>query len=163
MNTLLVFLHVAAAILLLGPVVVSSSMFPRQAAEACRGGEEAMGRASVLYRITKTYGMLSALVPLLGAVVMFADWSTYSTNYWLHSAIVLSVIAWALLLAMVIPQQRKMLGSIGALSPAEADPADVTPDFEKSKAKANAGAGVFNLLWILVLVLMFLPTDMFNA
>lgn len=161
MNTLLVFLHVASAILLLGPVVVSASMFPRQAEEARNGGEEAMGRASVLYRITKTYGLLSALVPLLGGVVMFADWASYSTNYWLHSAIILSVIAWSILLAMVIPQQRKMLGTIGALAPDEADPTDVTEDFEKSKAKANAGAGVFNVLWVLVLVLMFLPTDLF--
>ncbi|MBC3178529.1 DUF2269 domain-containing protein [Corynebacterium lujinxingii] len=163
MTTFLVFLHVTAAILLLGPVVVASSMFPRQAAEARRGGEEAIGRATILHRITKTYGMLSALVPLLGGVVMAADWGAYKTNFWLHTAIILSVIAWAILLAMVIPQQRRMLGTIGALSPAEADPSDVTPDFEKSKAKANAGAGIFNLLWVIVLVLMFLPNpqDMF--
>ena len=134
MTTFFIFLHVAAAILLLGPVVVSTSMFPRQAAESRAGGEEATGRASVLHRITTTYGMLSLLVPLLGAVVLAFDWDTYKSNYWFHTAIVLSVIAWAILLAMVIPQQRKMMGSLGALSPAEADPSDVTENFEKSKA-----------------------------
>ena len=157
MTTFLIFLHVAAAILLLGPVVVSTSMFPRQAAESRAGGEEATGRASVLYRITKTYGMLSLLVPLLGGAVLAFDWEAYKSNFWLHTAIVLSVIAWAILLAMVIPQQRKMMGSLGALPPADADPADVTGNFEKSKAKATAGAGIFNLLWMITLILMFLP------
>ena len=157
MNTFLIFLHVAAAILLLGPVVVATSMFPRQAAEAQAGGEEATGRASVLHRITKTYGMLSLLVPLLGGAVLAFDWDTYKSNYWFHTAIVLSVIAWAILLGMVIPQQRKMMGTLGALPAADADPADQTTNFEKSKAKATAGAGIFNLLWMLVLILMFLP------
>ena len=70
----------------------------------------------------------------------------------------LSVIAWAILLGMVIPQQRKMMGTLGALPAADADPADQTTNFEKSKAKATAGAGIFNLLWMLTLILMFLPT-----
>ena len=158
MTTFLIFLHVVAAILLLGPVVVSTSMFPRQVAESRPGGEEATGRASVLYRITKTYGMLSLLVPLLGGAVLASDWETYKANYWFHTAIVLSVIAWAILLGMVIPQQRKMMGTLGALPAADADPADQTTNFEKSKAKATAGAGIFNLLWMLTLILMFLPT-----
>lgn len=158
MTTFLIFLHVVAAILLLGPVVVSTSMFPRQVAESRAGGEEATGRASVLYRITKTYGMLSLLVPLLGGAVLASDWETYKANYWFHTAIVLSVIAWAILLGMVIPQQRKMMGTLGALPAADADPADQTTNFEKSKAKATAGAGIFNLLWMLTLILMFLPS-----
>lgn len=158
MNTFFIFLHVAAAIILLGPVVVATSMFPAEAAKARSGGEESTGRASVLHRITKTYGMLSLLVPLLGGVVMAFDWDTHKTNYWLHTAIVLSVIGWGILYGMVIPQQRKMMGTIGALPPAEADPSDVTGKFEKSKAKATAGAGIFNLLWMLTLILMFLPS-----
>jgi len=158
MTTFLIFLHVVAAILLLGPVVVSTSMFPRQVAESRAGGEEATGRASVLYRITKTYGMLSLLVPLLGGAVLASDCETYKANYWFLTAIVLSVSAWAILLGMVIPQQRKMMGTLGALPAADADPADQTTNFEKSKAKATAGAGIFNLLWMLTLILMFLPT-----
>lgn len=157
MNTFFTFLHVAAAIILLGPVVVATSMFPAEAAKARAGGEESTGRASVLHKITKTYGMLSALVPLLGGVVMAFDWDTHKTNYWLHTAIVLSVIAWAMLFMMVIPQQRKIMGSLGALEPADADPSDVVENFEKAKARASAGAGIFNLLWFVVLILMFLP------
>lgn len=160
MITLFTVLHVAAAIIFIGPVVVATSMFPRAAADARVGGEEATGRASVLHRITKTYGMISAIVPLLGAALLGFDWEVHKSNYWLHTAIVLSVIAWAILLFMVIPQQRKMLGSLGALAPADADPSDVTGNFEKSKAKASAGAGIFNLLWVLVLILMYLPAPM---
>lgn len=158
MNTFFIFLHVAAAIILLGPVVVATSMFPAEAAKARVGAEESVGRAAVLHRITKTYGLLSVLVPLLGGVVMAFDWDLYRSNYWLHTAIIVSVIAWGILIFMVMPQQRKMMGSLGALDPADADPSDHTANFEKSKAQASAGAGIFNLLWIIVLVLMFLPS-----
>lgn len=157
MTTILVFIHVAAAILLLGPVMVSTSMFPAQAVSAHDGSEEATGRASILHKITTRYGTLSLLVPLLGVVVLTSNWVHFKTNYWLHTAVILSVIAWAVLFAMVVPQQRKIMGSLGALSPADADPSDRTSNFEGAKAKAAAGAGVFNLLWFIVLILMFLP------
>ena len=96
MNTFFVFLHVAAAIVLLGPVVVSSSMFPAEASKARAGGEESTGHASVLHKITRNYGLLSLLAPLLGGVVMAMDWEVHKSNYLLHTAIVLSVIAWAI-------------------------------------------------------------------
>ncbi len=157
MTTILVFVHVAAAILLLGPVMVATSMFPGQAAKAQAGGEESTGRASILHSITNRYGVLSLLVPLLGGAVLVSSWSDYKTNYWFHTAIILSVIAWAILFFMVVPQQRKIMGSMGALAPGDADPSDRTTNFEGAKAKAAAGAGVFNLLWFIVLILMFLP------
>ncbi|MCP1387358.1 DUF2269 domain-containing protein [Corynebacterium sp. TA-R-1] len=157
MTTVFIFIHVAAAIMLLGPVMVATSMFPGEAAKARAGGEESTGRASVLHRITTTYGMLSLLVPLLGGVVLAFDWDTYKTNFFLHTSIVLAVIAWGLLYGLVIPKQRKMMGSLGALNPADADPSDVTSNFEKAKGGAAAGAGIFNLLWFIILILMFLP------
>ena len=157
MNTVFVFFHVAAAIILLGPVVVATSRFPAEAVRARQGGEESTGRASVLHSITKTYGSLSLLVPLLGAVVMAFDWDSYKTNYWLHTAIILSVIAWAILFGMVIPQQRKIMHSLGSIEAVDATAADATANFEQSKAKAAAGAGIFNLMWVLTLILMFLP------
>ena len=161
MNTVFVLLHVAAAILLLGPVMVAASMFPRQAAEARSGAQESVGRASVLQRLTSTYGMLSALVPLLGAVVLIFGWENYKTNYFLHTAIILALIAWGILFGMVIPQQRKMMGTLNALDPAEADQSDYTSNFEGAKAKATAGAGIFNLLVIITLILMYLPSTIF--
>ncbi|MDN8623013.1 DUF2269 domain-containing protein [Corynebacterium sanguinis] len=161
MNTVFVLLHVAAAILLLGPVMVAASMFPRQAAEARSGAQESVGRATVLQRLTSTYGMLSVLVPLLGAVVLIFGWENYKTNYFLHTAIILALIAWGILFGMVIPQQRKMMGTLNALDPAEADQRDYTSNFEGAKAKATSGAGIFNLLVMIILILMYLPSDIF--
>ena len=103
----------------------------------------------------------NATIPLLGAVVMASDWGTYKTNYYLHTAIILSVIAWGLLFFLVIPQQRKMMGTLNALDPAEADQSDYTSNFEGAKAKATAGAGIFNLLVIITLILMYLPSTIF--
>ena len=158
MTTFLLFLHVAAAVLLIGPVTVAVSAFPKAAQNAQSGSEEAVGRASFLHSMSTKYGLISLLVPLLGGGLLAFDWETHKSNYWMHTAIVLSVLAWVFLFAMVIPQQRKMMGTIGALPAADADPSDVTNNFEKSKAKATAGAGIFNLLWMLTLILMFLPT-----
>ena len=59
---------------------------------------------------------------------------------------------------MVIPQQRKMMGSLGALHPADADPRDIATNFDSARVKAAAGGGIFSLLWFLTLILMFLPT-----
>ncbi|WP_342319531.1 DUF2269 domain-containing protein [Corynebacterium mayonis] len=157
MTQILIFAHVAAAILLLGPVMVATSMFPGVAVKATTGNEEAIGRASILHSLTNRYGVLSLLVPLLGAAVLISGWVNYKSNFLLHTAIILTAIAWAILFFMVIPQQRKIMGNLGALDAAEADPADRTSNFEGAKAKAAAGAGIFNLMWFLALILMFLP------
>lgn len=157
MTTLMLFLHVAAAVLLIGPVTVAVSAFPKAAKAAHSGSEEAVGRASFLHRTSTTYGLLSLLVPLLGAALLAFNWDAYKTNYWMHTAIVLSVIAWLFLFIMVIPQQRKMMGSLGALAPADADPSDVATNFDSARVKAAAGGGIFSLLWFVVLILMFLP------
>ncbi|WKD57861.1 hypothetical protein CAPI_06605 [Corynebacterium capitovis DSM 44611] len=154
MTSFFVFLHVAAAILLLGPVVVATSMFPGQAAESRGGNEEAAGRASILHTISSRYGLFSLFVPLLGAAVLISGWDVYKTNYWIHTAIVLSIIAWAVLYLVVLPQQRKLMSVLSHQGPQGQGDAS---EFEGAKAKATAGAGVFNLLWIIALVLMFLP------
>ena len=158
MTTFLIFLHVAAAIILIGPVMVATSAFPKAASEANTGDAQAIGRAAFLHRTSTTYGLISLLAPLLGGAVLAFDFEAYRSNYFLHTAIVLSVLAWGFLFAMVIPQQRKIVGTLGALDPAEADVRDVTTNIESARVKAAAGAGIFNLLWVLVLILMFLPS-----
>lgn len=157
MTTFLLFLHVAAAVLLIGPVTVAVSAFPKAAQNAQSGSEEAVGRASFLHSMSTKYGLISLLVPLLGGGLLAFDWETHKSNYWMHTAIVLSVLAWVFLFAMVIPQQRKMMGSLGALHPADADPRDIVTDFDSARVKAAAGGGIFCLLWFVTLILMFLP------
>lgn len=154
--TILVFLHVAAAILLLGPVMIAVSAFPRQADDARRGDAQAAGRAQLTHRISSSYGLLSALVPLLGAAVLFLGWDSYSTQWQFHLALILGIVAWAVLLAMVIPQQKKMMGSLNLLPASDADPEhDQVKNWEGAKKKATIGAGIFNLLWIILLILMY--------
>ena len=48
MNTFLIFLHVAAAIILIGPVMVATSAFPKAATQANTGDAQAIGRAALL-------------------------------------------------------------------------------------------------------------------
>ncbi len=157
MTTFLLFLHVAAAVLLIGPVTVAVSAFPKAAQNAQSGSEEAVGRASFLHSMSTKYGLISLLVPLLGGGLLAFDWETHKSNYWMHTAIVLSVLAWVFLFAMVIQQQRKMMGSLGALHPADADPRDIATNFDSARVKAAAGGGIFCLLWFVTLILMFLP------
>ncbi|SER77881.1 hypothetical protein [Corynebacterium cystitidis] len=71
--------------------------------------------------------MLSALVSLLGAAVLFLGWSQYKTMCQYHTSLVVAVVGWAVLIAMVIPQQ-----------------------------KTTIGGGVFNLMWIILLILMYI-------
>lgn len=158
MTTFLIFLHVAAAIILIGPTMVATSAFPKMASKAAAGDEPAAGAAAFLHHISTQYGMMSMVAPLLGGAVLAFDFEAYRSNYFLHTAIVLSVLAWGFLFGMVIPQQRKIVGTLGALDPAEADVRDVTTNIESARVKAAAGAGIFNLLWVLVLILMFLPS-----
>ncbi|WP_394280869.1 DUF2269 domain-containing protein [Corynebacterium sp.] len=156
LNSLLIFFHVAAAILLLAPVMVGVSAFPRQADAARAGDERAAGRAQLLHRVSSTYGMLSALVPLLGAAVLFAGWSEYKSMWQFHTSLIVAIVAWAVLIALVIPQQKKMMGSLNLLPASDADPEhDHVADWDGAKKKATIGGGIFNLLWIILLILMY--------
>lgn len=168
-ETLLLVLHIGTAILLLGPVAVATSLFPRAAADARTAvgpagagnvDERFVGQARLLHRITNTYGAVSGLVPLLGVALLFMQWDVYKSAWNFHASLLLALVAWLILLFVVIPQQRKMMGNLGELDPAEADPEkDYTDDFEKAKKTATIGAGVFNLLWVIVFVFMFIPVS----
>lgn len=164
MNNVVLIAHVVAAILLLGPVTVAISMFPRVAL-AARGGEAGTtGSARTLHAITRTYGLVSLVVPLLGFGVMFTDIGTYIKSGALHTSILLAVIAWALLYFVITPRQAVMLAGLGVAGDDEL--AD-DPDFRKRVEKANAMdwdkaksqlamfSGIFSALWLITAVLMF--------
>ena len=93
MTTFLVFLHVAAAILLIGPVCVSTSSFQTQMAKAAQGEHAALGSARVLHNITNTYGYISAIVPILGLGVFLSDISAYKSEVNFHIAILVAIVA----------------------------------------------------------------------
>ena len=160
MTTLVSALHILAAIMLIGPVMVSTSMFAPQMRKVT-AGEEAPGTLRLLHKVTRVYGLASLLVPALGLVAMLTvDGALKEGRY--HASLLLAVIAWGLLIFLVIPRQRRALVATNSLSPADA------PASEKETAQLNDAdvsklpgqtamfGGIFNLLWIIIAILMFL-------
>lgn len=153
----MIVLHVLAAILFLGPVTVATSSFHVRAVEAHNGDAQAAGAAKTLYKISTTYGMLSLLVPLLGLAIMFLDTGYYFTQYNFHASILLAVIAWAILLFLILPRQKKMMGALGLLEADEqAAKTYEIADWKKAKGQLSMFGGIWALLWVLTAITMFL-------
>ena len=146
MTSFLVFLHVAAAILLIGPVCVSTSSYQTQMAKAAQGDQAALGSARVLHNITNTYGYISAIVPILGLGVFLSDIDAYKSAVNFHIAILVAIIAWCLLFFVILPKQKKSLTALESNS---------AFDYAAAKKPLSAFGGVFNLLWIVCLILMY--------
>lgn len=146
MTSLLVILHVLAAVLLIGPVCVATSAFPGQMFSAANGEHVAVGAARILHKITNTYGYISAIVPVLGVAVFLTDLEAYKSAVQFHIAILLAVIAWCLLFFLIVPKQKKALAAL--------DGAEDT-DVEGLKKQLSAFSGIFNLLWMICAILMF--------
>lgn len=149
MTKLLLSLHVLASILAVGPVTVAASMFPRYARPPAPGGTGAGGHdlrtAAFLHKICRVYAMVGIAVPVLG----FATGAQMGVlgDEWLLVSIVLTAVAAALLMAMVLPGQRELLGEEGE---------GEGPVAERRAAAGRLAmtTGIFNLLWATVVVLM---------
>ncbi|HIX79454.1 MAG TPA: DUF2269 domain-containing protein [Candidatus Corynebacterium faecipullorum] len=146
MTSLLIFLHAFAAILLVGTVCISTSAFPAQLAKAGAGDASAAGAAGILNKITSTYGYISAIVPVIGLAVFLTDLAAYKSQVQFHIALLLSVIAWVILLVVVIPKQNQAMAAIA--TPGSADVA-------KLKKQLAMFSGIFNLLWVICAILMY--------
>ncbi|MDO5031983.1 DUF2269 domain-containing protein [Corynebacterium sp.] len=146
MVNLFIFLHVITAILFIGTICIATSAFPAQLPKAAAGDASAQGAASILNRITTSYGYISAIVPVLGVGVFLMDLNTYKSEVQFHIALLLSVIAWCVLFFLVIPKQNKAMAAL-----AGAESADV-PALKK---KLGMFSGIFNLLWMICAILMF--------
>ncbi len=152
----MIMLHVIAAILFLGPVTVATSSFQVRALEAHNGNTQAAGSAKTLFKITQTYGMLSLLVPLLGLAIMFLD-TSYFTNGLFHASIALAVIAWGILLFLIMPRQKKLMGALGLLEADEqAAKTYEIADWNKAKSQLSMFGGIWALLWVIIAVLMLI-------
>lgn len=154
--TILLVLHIIAAVLFMGAVMYSTSAFPSAALRAADGDAASAGIARSTHRVSELYGYLSLLVPLFGVTLLFSDWSTYKSQFQFHIAIVLAAVAWILLLAVIVPKQKKLVGALGLLAPGEDQPEDRVADPAKLKKQLSMFSGIFNLLWVITLVLMFL-------
>ena len=146
MTSFLVFLHVAAAILMIGPVCVSTSSFQTQMAKAAQGDHAALGSARVLHNITNTYGYISAIVPILGLGVFLSDIDAYKSAVNFHIAILVAIVAWCLLFFVILPKQKKAMAALESTE---------SFDYAAAKKPLSSFGGVFNLLWIVCLILMY--------
>jgi len=130
MEAFLLSVHVMAGILFVGPVAVSTSLFPRYAPDT---GEVAL----VLHRTTRVYGLMAVIVPVIGLVLAVAQGR--ATEVWVLVAMLLTAIAGGMLALQIAPRQRAALA-------AQANAAGLR--------QLGMLTGVFNLLWAVVVVLM---------
>ena len=142
MNTLLVTLHVVAAVFIIGPMAI----LPQTALKAIRSGEGAI--VERLARSTMIFSLLSLLVAVLGFGALSTDktdgW-TVSTP-WVLIALIVYVVAVALSLLAVVPALRSAGEHL--LNP---DTQNLqSPDYKR----IAMGSGVVSLLLVVVVVLM---------
>ena len=145
MTTVLLAVHVLAAILAIGPVCVAASMFPPQARRALADDPPsgAADRLAVLERISRTYAAVGIAVPVFGLATAIA--MGVLTDAWVVASVVLTAIAAAVLIGAVLPRQRALVAAAGS------GPAPALVAGTRGLAMAT---GVFNLLWATVTVLM---------
>jgi MFS family permease len=142
-NVLLVF-HIFGAILLIGPITVATSIFPRHALAAVADVTE-RGAVRLAHRITSGYGLASLVVPALGGAL--AGQSNLWGARWLQVAIAVYVCALTVLLLVIVPHQRRVVVSINA---GECKTTDIAADIKVLRSTS----GIFSLLWLGVLILM---------
>jgi hypothetical protein len=135
MFEVLLAVHVLAAILLVGPVAVAASLFPRFA------GSGDAGAAALLHRICRGYAPVAVVVPAFGIGAGAA--LGVLTDAWLLVSVALTAAAAAVLGWRILPGQRDLLAGAAHGGPA-------------APRALAAATGVFNLLWAVVVVLMVL-------
>ena len=144
MQAFLLSVHVVFAILFVGPPAVAVSLFPRFVPAAAdvdsapqRAGERNVAVAQLLHRVTRVYGLLAIAVPVLGIVL--ATVQHRMTEVWIVVAMVFTAAAGALLGLRIVPAQRDVLARNATRS---------------ELSRMGMLGGIFNLLWVIVVVLM---------
>lgn len=139
MQALLLSVHVVAGILFVGPIAVATSLFPRYApvVGASADTERSAGIARLLHRMTRVYGVLALVVPIVGLAL--AGVQRRMSEVWIIAAIALTAVAGILLVVQIAPRQAQALATPGGVAELRA---------------LGMVTGVFNLLWVVVVVLM---------
>ncbi|MFB4352622.1 hypothetical protein RAC69_05690 [Microbacterium sp. LS_15] len=139
MENALLAIHVLAGILFVGPVAVTTSIFPRFARAPADGGSVAPGLAvaTVLHRITRVYGILALVVPLVGLALAAVQGRL--GEVWITTAMVLTAVAGGLLALRIVPSQRDALAA---------------PLDGRGRRTLGMMTGLFNVMWAVVVVLM---------
>jgi uncharacterized membrane protein len=159
----LLVLHVLVAIVAVGPVTVAASMFPPSARRALADPDNPRATETVrlLHRICRVYAGLGIAVPVLGMATALSMGVLYDT--WLIVSMVLTGIAAAVLLALVLPRQEEIIEAVGAGVGEAAGTSGAAAGTSASAAVAvdprltvrlAMFTGIFNLLWATVTILM---------
>ena len=136
MRTLLLVLHIGAAIVFVGPATFATSAFVRYAAA------ESLGVARALHRVSRLYGGATLAVPIVGLVL--AALQGYLTQGWLLVSLVLFFGAMGLLMQGIVPAQARAVAAIeagGSLA-------------SRERTLLRATAAAFAVAWVVVLALM---------
>jgi hypothetical protein len=147
-ESLLLSVHVLAGIVFVGGSAVAASLFPRYVpvaaavpAGVAAGAEPPPERhravALLLHRITRVYGLLGVVVPVVGIVLAVVQGRM--SEIWINVAMLLTVAAGLLLALAIYPRQRAALDA---------------PDDGARLRRLSMLAGIYNLLWAIVVVLM---------
>jgi hypothetical protein len=149
MTAVLLSLHVVAAIVFIGPITVSASVFPRYARGAVLGWSNDLAVAKAMHRISRGYAIPALAVPVFGIGTGAALGVLGQT--WLVVSMVLTAIAAVLLVAVIVPGQRRLL--TGVEPPPGGTPADPAV-LRALVPRLGAFAGIFSTTWVVVVVLM---------
>jgi hypothetical protein len=144
---LLLSVHVLAGIVFVGGSAVAASLFPRYAPvvaavpagapAAAEPGERNEAVAVLLHRITRVYGLLGVVVPVVGIVLGVVQGRM--GEIWINIAMILTAAAGLLLALVIYPRQKVALAE---------------PDGGARLRSLAMYAGIYNLLWAVVVVLM---------
>jgi zinc transporter ZupT len=93
--------------------------------------------AVLLHRITRVYGLLGVVVPVVGIVLAVVQGRM--AEVWINIAMLLTAAAGLLLALVIYPRQKAALAE---------------PDGGARLRSLAMYAGIYNLLWAIVVVLM---------
>ncbi|GAA5064866.1 preprotein translocase subunit SecG [Thermocatellispora tengchongensis] len=144
MSKLLLSIHVLAAIVAIGPVTVAASMFPAAARGAAEKGAAGVATVRTLHRICRVYAAVGVAVPAFGLAT--ATSMGVLGDAWLIASMILTALAAAVLILLVLPRQDALLAAVTGSAAAAVDRA--------ATARLAMVTGVFNVLWAVVTVLM---------
>lgn len=172
MPGVLLSVHVLAAIVLIGPMTVAASLFPRYARAAARampgedGHDQTVGPVAVataMHRITRGYAVPALVVPVFG--IATAARMGVLGQAWLAVSRFLTAGAALLLVARVVPGQRRVLevldgrrlaGTASAGGEGGATTGAVPAVSAALLSRLGMTTGLFALAWAVVVVLMIL-------
>ena len=149
MKALLLSVHVLAALILIGPITVAASLFPRYARSAAAGAEPrespAFPVAAAMHRISHGYTIPALVVPVFGIALAAA--MSVLTQPWILVSTVLTTVAAFLLVVFINPAQAEALRALDTSAPGAGR-------MSKPLRTLAMTTGLFALLWAVVVVLM---------